>query len=125
MYATALQVSVVWQRYMEETEPDAPYAQKLKQLYDKLGEERLRTSIHAIPNNPEQPYDELAINLPILDAFYTHPHLFEEINLDDYRDAPENLYADGERAVIQIDGQSYRYWIDSLPQLTGEAIAFH
>ncbi len=53
----------------------------------------------------------------ILEQFRKHPYKFELMTkekLEELQDSPEILYADGEMGLVEINGITYRYWIDTV-----------
>lgn len=116
--ATAFQIQALYLYYFGQDLPvNYPYRTGLKNLFDKLGEYKLRLAIALVPNNPKLSYQQAGVNLSVLDLWFAHPELFEEMSsarLQNLQDCPEMLYADGEKALITIGGKVYRYWKDSL-----------
>jgi hypothetical protein len=105
-----LQLAVLRQHYKCPSRPTPQ--EELYVLLEQLGNAKLRQAIALIPNNPDLSYEEAGVQLTVLDHFHAHPEQFEGLSqatLTELNDAPEILYADGEKALITIDGTCYRY----------------
>jgi hypothetical protein len=117
--ATAFQIQALWLHYNQEPmPPNLTYPQAGKQLLDLLGEQKLRQAIALTANDSKLSYEQAGAQLLVLDLWCDCPDLFEEMSAAEVRrlqsDSPEFLYADGEKALITINGRIYRYWLDSL-----------
>lgn len=48
--------------------------------------------------------------------FQKCPELFKVVEPSEYEDAPELLYCDGEADLIDINGQTYRFYWESVEE---------
>ncbi|MEX0272012.1 hypothetical protein AB3R30_23070 [Leptolyngbyaceae cyanobacterium UHCC 1019] len=116
---TLFQLAVLRQHYKPQQEISTQITpqEDMYELLEELGKQKLLQAIALIPNNPQLSYEQAGIQLAILDHFHAHPEHFELLSqetLNTLNDAPEILYADGEKALITIDRKCYRYEKDTI-----------
>ncbi|MBM0745016.1 hypothetical protein JOY44_26205 (plasmid) [Phormidium sp. CLA17] len=116
---TLFQLAVLRQHYKPQQEISTQITpqEDVYGLLEELGKQKLLQAIALIPNNPQLSYEQAGIQLAILDHFHAHPEHFEFLNqktLNTLNEAPEILYADGEKALITIDRKCYRYEKDTI-----------
>lgn len=116
---TLFQLAVLRQHYkpQQEISTQTTPQEDVYELLEELGKQKLLQAIALIPNNPQLSYEQAGIQLAVLDHFHAHPEHFEFLNqktLNTLNEAPEMLYADGEKALITIDRKCYRYEKDTI-----------
>jgi len=74
-YATAFQIHVLWLHYKPDQifHMGVSYMILGKQLLNEIGIGKLELAIQVVPNDSSLSYQEAAVSLPILDAWFQHP----------------------------------------------------
>lgn len=116
---TLFQLAVLQQHYkpQQEISSQTTPQEELYELLEELGKKKLLQAIALIPNDPKLSYEQAGTQLTVLDHFHSHPEHFELLSqetLNSLNEAPEILYADGEKALITIDKKCCRHEKDTI-----------